>query len=242
MNLYDAWLANTQNLVPQVQGDCGVFSFWYATVLLRQIEPAHRPVIYPRKHPSPGTAWPGGTVGQSIREYAKLGVRSGQGEVLTRVEMEKIITHFGYKCVSSTGGGTLIRKNFIAGALARNQPVMFPYTKGNTGPVDATTATGRPGTDFGSHWSLIIHERAGDYVYLDPHYPSIPQLFNKDLVLRSNANVDSQKYVRYWGKDQPGGLAQIGPILAPVGTFIKIYDIGQGGRDQNLKNVLIAVQ
>jgi hypothetical protein len=28
--------------------------------------------------------------------------------------------------------------------------------------------------------------------------------------------------------------------VAPTGTFIKIYDINQGGRDQVLKNVLIA--
>ena len=37
MSLYPAWVAACKTLKPQVQGDCGVYSFWYATVLLRQI-------------------------------------------------------------------------------------------------------------------------------------------------------------------------------------------------------------
>jgi hypothetical protein len=216
---------------------------WYASVLLRQIEPAHRPVVYPRKHQSPGTDWSSGPVGESIREYAKKGLKSGQGEVLSFAEMQKVIEHFGYQCEASSAGGNRLRETFISRSLAANRPVLFAYTKGNIGPVNALTATGTAGSDYGSHWSLIIKEESGNYTYLDPHDPNTPEVFPKALVLTSNANVDAQKYCRYWAKARPGDLQMVGSSapIAPAGTFIKIYDINQGGRDQVLKNVLIAV-
>lgn len=256
MSLLAAWGQCKASMVKQVQGDCGLFSFWYATVLLRQLSPQGRPVVYPRKHPEPqatGKSWPGGAVvGESIRAYAKSpAIRSGQGEILTSAEMEKIITHFGYKATASNAKGAL-RKAFITRSLSANQPVMFPYTKGNAGPVNALTAVGVAGSDYGSHWSLIIGEDSGNYKYLDPHNPATLQEFPKDTVLESNQNVDHQVYVRFWGKEdvhytdgsvQYSSIDPIGNVLTSSNSsgYLRTYDIGQGGRTQKLANVLITV-
>src|SRR5262245_43901720 len=246
MDLYQAWQAAKGILKPQPQGDCGVYSFWYATVLLRQINPSDpREVIYPRSHPKPkgrvkGTQpdWPTGpiTKDKSIRYRAKHLVNSGQGEILSEREMVLVVTSFGYNCTAN-----LIRVDpaeFITSNLKSNTPVLFPYMKDDNGPISSFPHGATPGDDYGSHWSLIIKEEGNNYTYLDPHYPNKPQTFLKTAVLASNAFVDNYKYVRYWSKDAKSRIDQIGNTAPTSGKF---YDIGQGGRTQQLANVLVGV-
>jgi hypothetical protein len=71
-------------------GTCGLYSLWYATILLSIVDPGDkRPPIYPRKHML--------TSGMSSRQYSKS-IGSGQGEVLSWYEMFSIINRFGYEC------------------------------------------------------------------------------------------------------------------------------------------------
>ena len=239
MSLYNAWTACCATLKPQAQGDCGLYSFWYATVLLHQLDSA-KPIVYPRKMEDPQNQ-------QSMRREAKQLVRSGQGELLNVKEMTTVINHFGYSCNTMTGTDDDWRKRFITNSLGSNWPVLFPYTKGAQGPVDAATAAGVAGDDYGSHWSLIIKEDPNEYVYLDPHYPDTPQIKTKDAVLKSNKNVDLQVYERMWVK-LLSAKAKVGTIGGQsqnqntVPYNGKTYDIAQPGRGpQSLAGVLVAV-
>ncbi|MCI0702026.1 MAG: cysteine protease ATG4 [Planctomycetia bacterium] len=254
MDLYDAWQGAKGILKPQVQGDCGVYSFWYATVLLRQIKPSDpREVIYPRSHPNPEERvrlfkllgrppldrdWSGGAItkDKSIRHRVKNLVGSGQGEILTEQEMVLVVTSFGYNCT-----GNLIQidpAEFVSSNLKSNTPVLFAYMKGKSGPIFSIPSGATGGTDYGSHWSLIIKEEGSNYIYLDPHDPNTPQKYPKSTVLKSNAFVDDYKYVRYWAKGRGSYVSPVGNTAPTSGDF---YDIGQGGRTQKLANALVGV-
>jgi hypothetical protein len=239
MNLYEAWLKACGTLKPQAQGDCGLYSFWYATVLLNQLDNS-KPIVYPRKMEDPSHK-------QSMRSAAKQLVKSGQGEILSAREMSTVIGHFGYSCRTMTGTDNEWRRKFISGSLSSNHPVLFPYTKNVSGPVDAKTASGTGGKDFGSHWSLIIKEVGPLYVYLDPHYPNTPQVQTKEAIFKSNTNVDDQVYERMWVKlmsatKKVGTIAGQSSDPTNPGYNNKIYDIAQPGRGaQQLAGVLVAV-
>ena len=230
MSLYPAWVAACKTLKPQVQGDCGVYSFWYATVLLRQIGKAGHPVTYPR---ACHQKWY--QRGTTIRKAAK-GVGSAQGELMSADEAVAVVEGFKYTA-SVYPNLTQTRAEFITAALNARRPVMFAYICGNDGPVTVATAVGTSGTDYGPHWSLLIDEHDDKYTYLNPHDPNTPVTKTKLRVLASNAEVDRVKYVRYWSKPKSHGLAMYGDTPPPTGKF---YDIG-GPERQTLNNVLIAV-
>ena len=228
------------SLKPQKQGTCGLYSFWFATMLLRAIFPTTRAIPYPRKSTAPP-----GSGEESMRHYAKGAFDSAQGEVLTAAEMEDIITHFGYRHETHIGKDG--RQAFITKSLQDNAPVLFPYMNGPGGPI-ATIPVGKTGgKDYGSHWSLIFDEDSNDYVYIEPNKPNTPLRRAKAVVLNSNSFVDSYKYDRYWTK---GEKSRISPVQNVVFSTLygfgitlgdKVYDIGPSDR-QNLKNVLIAVR
>ena len=231
-------------LKPQKQGTCGLYSFWYASLLLSQINPGTRPVIYPR-------GGEGGT-GESLRHYAKHTIGSGQGEVQSCAEMVQIIRHFGYDCDAHVGAGG--REAFITRALEADRPVVFPYMFGGGGPIywfpRGKDGARQGGTDYGPHWSLIYREMGSAYLYIEPNQPNTPVKQPKEIVLKSNAFVDSYKYDRYWSKG--GRFAEDGTelpydersMIAPLGdiwTSEMKYDIGPKSR-QALANVLIAIR
>lgn len=233
MSLYAAWSACSSQLKPQVQGDCGVYSFWYATVLLRHLDPTNHAVTYPRANHEASLK------GKSIRAVAKKEVGSGQGELFTAAEMAKVIGEFKYTAKVHTGPSNT-RAAFITAALAAKQPVLFAYICGGGKAVTTGNwgnATGTAGTHYGPHWSLIIKEGGDAYTYLNPHNPNLPVTQNRQEVLKSCGTVDSVKYVRYWSKPGPHGLMAFGNTKPTSGKY---YDIGDESR-QNLNGVLIAV-
>ena len=244
----------------QVQGTCGVFSFWYATVLLRKLD-ATKPVTYPKESigrkalglPAKDPSLPRTRVVDSIRWYTKTTLKSGQGELYNAHEIEAMVTKFGYSCVVCIDMSANNRRKFIADSIAHNRPVLFSYTKSVVttppAPVDARSAAGTAGTSFGAHWSLIIDDKAGVYSYIDPHCPTKLQTFFSSIVLGSNGTVDSTQFKRFYGKPAPGGLAVIGdkpPDKGESGKYQRVYDLEQVGLDgkkraQELNNLLVAV-
>ncbi len=247
-NLVEAYNGACGTLKPQKQGTCGLYSFWFASLLLAAVNPsANKPIIYPRSGEGSGTA------GESLRHYVKHTVHTissdggSQGEVLSCAEMEQVIRRFGYSYESHIGKGG--RQEFITRSLAANRPVMFPYMFGNTGPIYALPVGETGGVDYGPHWSLIYREFGAAYYYIEPNDPNHAVSHLKDVVLRSNSFVDSYKYDRYWSKG--GSTDKFGRPLPydatseinPVGntpTSNTYYDIGDKSR-QSLNNVLIAV-
>jgi hypothetical protein len=218
VTLTDAYNTCKSELVGQKQGDCGLFSLWFATMLLRVISPSGRKVVFPRKlHVSPPKGWD--TKSESMRGYAKVTHRSAQGEVLSAAEMEDIISHFGYRSQTSSAPDVDAKKQFVAGALALRRPVLVAYVFGDTGPVFKDTGAWDPSKDnAGSHWSLIIGERSGKYDVIEPNNPSSLKLWDRDRLLRSNGCCDDPdvRFVRYWGKD---------PRLKGTGEH-SLYEVG----------------
>src|SRR5262245_39078558 len=98
MNLKEAYDRYSRwNLWPQLQGECGIYSFFYATLLLRTINPGGGlPEVHPRKYRGNPGQYPGGTPTTSVRSWSKTQLHSGQGELLTESEMLSMVTHFGY--------------------------------------------------------------------------------------------------------------------------------------------------
>lgn len=228
VDLAEAYNKACGSLKPQKQGTCGLYSFWYASLLLSFVKPSARPITYPRKGEHPGV-WGG----ESLRHYAKHSVGSGQGEVLSCAEMEQIVRKFGYNCDSHVGATG--REAFITRSLEAGRPILFPYMFGNGGPIYWFPKGKSGGTDYGPHWSLIYREMGGSYLYIEPNVPNTPVKQPKEVVLKSNSFVDQYKYDRYWSK--AGKTDDVGQPLpydwqsavAPVGntsTPEAHYDIG----------------
>ncbi len=190
--LRSAFNKATIHLKPQKQGTCGLYSFWYATVLLSTFK-SNLPIVYPRK--GMPEAEKAGFSGESLRHFAKSN-GSGQGEVFTSQQMVKIIREFKYDCVEFRNESESARKAFISEALKAERPVLVPYAMGDEKPVSKNVE------DPLSHWSLIYDEDATEYVVLNPWYPNTPQHWTKQRVLKSNAYVDTHRYQKYFVKEQ----------------------------------------
>lgn len=236
-SLAEAYIRLSSTLKPQKQGTCGLYSFWFATLLLNELQSGGRPPVYPRSGEGAGTT-------ESMRKFSK-GIGSGQGEVLTCSEMEQIISHFGYACESHTSESG--RPEFITRSLRANRPVLFPYIMGNFGPISSLNPKYQAGVDYGPHWSLIIDEWGDLYSYIEPNRPNKPTYVLKRKVLASNSASDQYKYERYWLKEgftfqstKPPFPKKSPDPLQGNKMKTKYYDIGDKSR-QKLANVLIAV-
>jgi hypothetical protein len=184
--------------------------------------------------------------GESSRKFSKT-LGSGQGEIFSCNEMEKVIQHFGGKCEIHTSVEG--KHKFITDSLTLKRPVLFSCIMGNQtdDPLVILNQADISGSDYGPHWSLIILEDQYLYGYIDPNNPTrIMQSF-KSKVLFSNEMVDRAKCERYWFKKKPGfeqdgvRFQDIKPdFSAYKGHSTKYYDLGDRSR-QNLANVLIAI-
>lgn len=249
MDLLTAFRNTYAHMKPQVQGTCGIYSFWYATILLNHMDPASHPTVpFPRACHNAGSQ-----LGSSMRKFAKDTIKSGQGELLSGHEMRLLVRNFGYARESYWGKTT--REAYVTEHLTAGHPILFAYLCGN-GPVTAATAVGTAQDHYGPHWSLLIAETPDHYGYINPHayrdqfnavWP-IPQFlwYPKKTVLDSNAAVDDVKYDQYWRKVGKGNLTRVGAVQTPMptvpaGTKTKEYNLGDSVGRQRLNNVLIAV-
>jgi hypothetical protein len=237
MNLEEAWGKLAKTLKKQKQGTCGLYSFWYATLLLEQLG-GTKGIVYPRR-------CEGGT-GESSRHFAKENVNSGQGEVLSEWEMVTIVQHYGYDAACYVPTGTDTRKAFITKHLTANRPILIAYLMDDDPETVAHPTVYGGGAGAGAHWSLLINEDGTEYRYLEPNKPNQITTFNKDHMLASNACVDNVKFVQYWKKPKKHGLGGVGDFDTWIeakwkaGLFTTVYNVGPKSR-QTLNQVLIAV-
>ncbi len=244
MSLEVAW-GNLGVLKPQRQGTCGLYSFWYATQLLAGLG-GTKGIVYPRSEEMRDA----GVTGESPRHYAKRKANSGQGEILSELEMMTVVQHYGYTGTPYPSGGTDNRAAFITGHLQADRPVLVAYLMDDVGPTtDTHTGVYGPNSvdsDSGSHWSLIINEDSTDYRYLEPNNPNKITTCAKNALLASNAAADGVKFARFWTKTGPVNLEEFGDFkwwikaMWKAGRKTTLYDLGKKSR-QSLNEVLIAV-
>lgn len=239
-----------QDLRPQKQGTCGLYSVWFSSLLLSKLpNSTTQPSAYPRKGVN------GGPKGSSLRSYAKQEFGSAQGEVLSIAEM-LIITrkaNLNTRYIVWTDEPTARR--FISGSLSSKQPVLFPYLFGANG-LESAVPNHR---QCGPHWSVIYDEEQDVYNCLEPNNPNTPVRWLKSDVLKSNAIVDDFKMDRFWEKMPlaSGPAYQQKSPIRPMGndetaakqvvafdqsfdSGAKLYDVG-ANRAQSLSHLLVAV-
>jgi len=211
-------------------GTCGLYSLWYATILLGIIDPGDsRQPIYPRKHMNSG--------GVSSRRYSKS-IGSGQGEILNWYEMRSIINNFKYECDVADAADETRRQTFITFCLEKNRPILFAYMEGgNPGkschPITAYNAKYPDGC--GSHWALLIDEVGSNYTFIDPHWPNSLKNASKDTILKSNAAADEGPGFSKFEKVFQRSEKSVG------NTKTKTYDLGNPQARQSLNNLLVSV-
>lgn len=259
------------SLRPQVQGTCGIYSFYNAVRILRDINARNPTVPAPKKSEKLPSDAPG-----SLRHYSKAHLNSGQGEILTGTEMVTLIATHRYAPLNFSRSGAVnaaAKKIFLSRCMKSGYPVLVAYIAGGTPVVckDTTAA------DTGAHWSLIIDTNATHATVVEPNAPTVAKVWPLDDLLLSNSKTDDGKFVRYWAKQvfHPGeydrqmgtcgpkattpkvhatrGIDAIGSSAAGfapswnprTGGKVGVYDIGgaTGTRhtDQDLNNVLIAI-
>ncbi len=236
--LSDAYYNIQKILKPQKQGTCGLYSFWFATLMLNSIRTGRKQVVYPR-------GCEGGAVdGVSLRKFTKDTLGSAQGELLNHDEIAAMIHGFGWDFEVNDGGGEQ-RKTFITNSLRQTRPVMFSYLAGGASyggeqavmPLRSVPAN----RACGPHWSLIVDESNMAYGFVEPNHPNGMKWDSKQTILRSNEIVDDFVMDRWWVKpaSSPKGQATVQPYAQGV-QFKKVYDVKVAGR-QALNNLLFAV-
>lgn len=249
-SLVDAYNACASVLKPQRQGTCGLYCFWFATLLLNELRTDKKPVVYPRKHEQ-RAADPSVTRGseaRSLRSFAKDTLHSGQGELLTATEVVTMIVLFKWDWVAHVWGGDS-RRDFITDSLKANRPVMFAHLAGGSPAMPLTVP--RPDRQCGPHFSLIIDQDSTEYVFIEPNDPTILRRCLKTVVLESNEKVDDFVMDKTWVKPKfrpPSGAplvissAQL-PAMKMQYPQLDLsteatYDVS---RRQALNNVLVAI-
>jgi hypothetical protein len=250
--LTDSYEIVRGSLQPQVQGTCGLYSFYVAARILQQATQGRAPLV---PKPRSGDQLKGvkyalidvkHAPGKSLRKFSKDEFHSGQGEILTESEMTRLVDSHGYKALSFSGDESQ-KKIFITTQLLKGYPILIPYLAGGRFTDYATMSDDDPG----AHWSVIIDLRAPNYTVVNPWDPRSSREYPVANLLQSNALADFKPFVQYWEKPSVKrangryGLAPVGDV-APLGEATgKVYDLGGpfGNRHllQKLKNVLIAV-
>lgn len=210
-------------------GTCGLYSLWYASILLRTVDPSDkREPIYPRRHL--------GGSGESMRHYAKT-IGSGQGELLNFHEMFRVIDHFGYTGDTLTEADDELRKTFIRFNLEKSRPVLLAYLEGGKPGVSCHPATAYNTFDtdgFGSHWALIVADDGARYGIIDPHWPNSIRYYTKEQVLQANAAADQGPGF--------GAVEKVGQISSKTNKWKeKEYTLGDTKKRQGLRNLLMSV-
>lgn len=267
--LKQAYANIKDTLRDQVQGTCGIYSFYNAVQILRNINALNPSVPAPKKSETKA----GDKDIGSLREYAKRQLQSGQGEILSDSEMSNLVAAHGYAPLTFGRGGDVggaAKRNFLEMCMRECYPVLIAYlADGN--PVEyahAVTATA------GAHWSVIIGLEGKNVNVVEPNNPRDLRTWPLDDLLLMNGKADDVKFPRFWAKTVETDAEydrQLAPRpkpkpehtergIVPIGNDkskwlphksgggggqVKVYDLGgdTGERQnkQNLNHVLIAV-
>lgn len=267
--LKQAYANIKDSLRDQVQGTCGIYSFYNAVQILRNLNALNPSVPAPKKSETKA----GDKDIGSLREYAKRQLQSGQGEILSDAEMSNLVAAHGYAPlafgrVSDVSGAA--KRNFLEMCMRESYPVLIAYlADGN--PVEYAHAVTNTA---GAHWSLIIGLEGKNVNVVEPNNPRDLRTWPLDDLLLMNGKADDVKFPRFWAKTVNTDAEydrQLSPMpkpkpehtgrgIEPIGNDkskwlphksglgggqVKAYDLGgdTGERQnkQNLNHVLIAV-
>jgi hypothetical protein len=236
MSLETAYNTIRTSLRAQVQGTCGLYSFYNAVQILRAINPRLPQVPSPKKSEDPR-----GRATQSLRQYGKRQFQSGQGEILTAAEMIGFVNAWGYRGESCGSDGTAAKSDFLTIQTRADHPVLIAYLAdddpagGSLIPVLPNAATPDPGP----HWSLVIATEGGFAKVIEPNCPGTLMNWSLSTLLLANAGADAKTFTRFWAKTQywERWKTDLGPVkyeeirkahpehnlppFGPVGTSVK---------------------
>jgi hypothetical protein len=193
MSLIDAYDKVKANLRPQVQGTCGLYSFYNGVQILRQIDPKLPTVPAAKKSEASAPA------AESLRKYAKREMKSGQGEILSSAEMTAFVKAWGYRCEASTATGSAARQDFLTIRTRASQPVLIAYLA-DQDPTGIVPVPNASSGDPGAHWSLVIGTKGGDALVVEPNDPGTLRTWPLAGLLLANAMADAKRFVRFWSK------------------------------------------
>jgi hypothetical protein len=203
LELMTAYAHVRTELPAQVQGTCGLYSFYYAVQILRQLNSKYPAVPYPKKRLIT-TAAP--LFATSLRQYAKATLGSGQGEILSVDEMKQLMLKFGYgaRTATSPAPSKDTKKQFLQDCMKQNLPVLVAYNSDEGPDATAIYSTDKvqgAGQFLCAHWSLIIDINAfGAAVVVEPQRPQKLKVWPLDDLLRANKLADQFPFVQYWAK------------------------------------------
>jgi len=165
MTLVEAYNQIHATLRPQVQGTCGLYSFYNAVQILRQITPTLPNVPTPKKCETAGQ------IPMSLRQYAKREFKSGQGEILSEPEMIAFIKAGGYKPLTCGKDDDRSKTDFFTIQTRAGHPVMVAYLAGNA-PSGVIPVPNAASGQEGGHWSLVLATHGGNASVVEPNAPN----------------------------------------------------------------------
>lgn len=183
----------------QVQGTCGLYSFYNAYRILCVSHKSLPKVPVPKKSYKDGPK----KSSYSLRQFAKNVLESGQGEVLNSFDMERLIRACCYKAVPCGSDDKATKIKFITDQTAANHPVLVAYLAGgdHTGVIPILRPLPVMGDDIGAHWSLIIGvDKNGKAEVVEPNAPQSLKLWSMDDLLLANSLSDRKTFAQYWEK------------------------------------------
>lgn len=201
-------------LEPQIQGTCGVYSFYNAVSILRSGKPANPRVPPPKISQYNATT---DLVGDSLRAYTKDKLSSGQGEILSANEMEALILAHGYKSVTyPISGGRALKASWIDAQLKAGCPVLIAYLATDDKFAAGARYTTTGGSGDGAHWSLIIDlPSAARATVVEPQAPTASKDWPVADLLESNEHADDLPFARFWSKLVVGTAEFVRQTAAP---------------------------
>lgn len=201
MALTDSYKRLKGQFTSQVQGTCGIYSFYNAVCLLRDMNPRNPAVPPPKRSqhaPTDSTAGPHA----SLRKYAKRELKSGQGELLSETEVAELVAAHGYAPLAIARHGAAVdvgaKKTFLKTCLDAGHPVLIAYMADQFGSeIKYTSAVG---PDSGAHWSLIIGLSGDRVEVIEPNAPNDLKVWPLKDLADANSRADRKTFTRFWSK------------------------------------------
>lgn len=198
--MIDNYYKIQKSLPTQVQKTSGIYSFYYAIRILREIDPTYPEVPFPKKSSFEHSNHFMSAGNESLRHFAKNTLHSGQGEILSEQEMSNLVTAHGYAAHKFDRHNSAKEKKlkFLTECIQKKYPVIVSH---------------RDEHDGLPRWVLIIGYEDNTITYISPANPLASKKIDADTLLRLNADADDIRFPSILVKEvtnRPEGFLKTG--------------------------------